>query len=256
MPVMDVAAAFYTSGTFWAGAGALAAFVGAVAVVWVTFVVGLPRRRLYYGIRSAAPLLTAPPGMRSDLELRHRAAPLAGAADGDPGPGGWQVLADPRVLTIDLVSRGRRDIPSDAYDGGQPLRLDVGARIVRVLRTASSPAAEAAPPVAAGGTSLEIGPGLIRRRQEITLTVLTDGGEPALTCRSPLIDVQVRPRTQDRGPAPALLWVAVAVAAAVVAGAFGAAAAATASAVAAAVVAVVAVVAGVPVIWASLRDRR
>jgi hypothetical protein len=200
MPVMDVAAAFYTSGTFWAGAGVLAAVLGTVAVVWVTFTVGFPRRRLYYGMRAAAPLLTAPPGMRSDLELRHRGTPAdrKGGDHADAGDGAWQVLADPRVLTLELVSRGRKDIPSDAYDDHQPLRLDVGARIVEVLQAISRPAAQPAPQITADGTSLRIGPSLIGKRHEITITVLTDGGEPSLTCQSPLIDVQIRQRNQER----------------------------------------------------------
>ena len=42
MPVMDVAAPFYASGTFWAGAGVLAAVLGTFAVVWVTLTVGFP----------------------------------------------------------------------------------------------------------------------------------------------------------------------------------------------------------------------
>src|SRR6266496_479354 len=140
MPVMDVAAPFYASGTFWAGAGVLAAVLGTLAAVWVTFAVGFPRRRLYYGMRAAAPLLTAPPGMRSDLELRHRGTP-AGRKGGDHADAdAWQVLADPHVLTLELVSRGRKDIPSEAYDDHQPLRLDIGARIVEVLQATSEPA--------------------------------------------------------------------------------------------------------------------
>jgi len=59
-----------------------------------------------------------------------------------------------------------------------------------------------APQITADGTSLRIGPGLIGRRHEITITVLTDGGEPSLACQSPLIDVQVRQRTQERDPMP------------------------------------------------------
>jgi hypothetical protein len=47
------------------------------------------------------------------------------------------------------------------------------------------------PYVAANNTSVNIGPSLIGRRHTITMTVLTDG-QPALTCLSPLIDVQVR----------------------------------------------------------------
>src|SRR6266498_2108359 len=154
MPVMDVAAAFYASGTFWAGAGVVAAVLRTLPVVWATFTVGFHRRRLYYGMRAAAPLLTAPPGMRSDLELRHRGTPPESTGGEHADADAWQVLADPRVLTLELVSRGRKDIPSDAYDDRQPLRLDVGARIVEVFQTASRPAAQPAPQITADGTSL------------------------------------------------------------------------------------------------------
>jgi uncharacterized membrane protein len=179
---MDIAGAWYTSGTFWAGAGVVVAVLAAVAAVWVTLSVGFPRRRLYYGVRAAAPLLTAPPGMRSDLKLLH----------------GDTELTDPYVLTVELISRGRKDISNDSYNGGQPLQLDVGARIIKILQITSEPETLAAPEVAPSGTLLRIGPSLIGKRHQITINVLTDGGQPSLTCRSPLVDVQVRQRIDDR----------------------------------------------------------
>src|ERR1022692_3927140 len=136
MPVMDVAGAWYASGTFWAGAGVVVAVLAAVTAVWATLSVGFPRRRLYYGLRAAAPLLTAPAGMRSDLQLLHRGTPLA----------------DPHVLTVELISRGRKDIPNGAYDGGQPLQLDVGSRIIEILQITSEPETLVAPQVAASET--------------------------------------------------------------------------------------------------------
>ncbi len=197
MPVMDMPAKWYTSGTFWAGAGVVVAVLTAVAVVWVTLTVGFPRRRLYYGMPTTAPLLTAPAGVRSDLELRHRGT----------------LLTNPRVLTVQILSRGRKDIPGDAYDDHQPLQLDVGAGIVEVLQITSKPETLPAPQITADGTSLKIGPSLIGKRHEITITVLTDGGEPSLTCQSPLIDVQVRQRTDETVLGP---WTTVAALVAVV----------------------------------------
>jgi hypothetical protein len=205
MPVMDVAGAWYISGTFWAGAGVVVAVLAAVAGIWVTLSVGFPRRRLYYGLRAAAPLLTAPAGMRSDLQLLHRGTPLA----------------DPHVLTIELISRGRKDISNDAYNGGQPLQLDVGSRIIEILQTTSEPETLVTPQVATSETFLRIGPSLIGKRHQITINVLTDGGQPSLTCRSPLVDVQIRQRIEDR---TTLTWalavvagtMAIAVAAAIV----------------------------------------
>jgi hypothetical protein len=191
MFAMDVAAGWYASGTFWAGAGAIVGILGAVAVIWVTLTVGFPKRRLYYQMRAVAPLMTAPEGVRGDLELRHRG----------------RMLVDPRALTVELVSRGRKDIPSDAYNDGKPLKLDLGAPIVEVLQVASEPATLPVPAVAADGTSMNIGPSLIGKRHTITITVLTDGGQPGLTCQSPLIDVQVRRRTDEMLPVAS--WAAV-----------------------------------------------
>ena len=174
-------------------AGVVVAVLAAVAGVWVTLSVGFPRRRLYYGLRAAAPLLTAPPGMRSNLQLLHRETPLA----------------DPYVLTVELTSRGRKDIPDDAYNGGQPLQLDVGSRIIEILQITSEPETLIAPRVVASKTHLRIGPSLIGKRHQITINVLTDGGQPSLTCRSPLVDVQIRQRIDDR---TTLTWVLAVVA--------------------------------------------
>lgn len=201
---MDVADAWYSSGTFLAGAGVVVSVLGTAAIVWVTFRVGLPRRRLYYGLKAAARLLTASPDMRSDLELRRRG----------------EVLADPRVLTIELVSRGRRDIPSDAYNDHEPLRLDVGSRIVEILQVTSRPETLPIPQIIVDGASLNIGPSLIGKRHEITINVLVDGGKPFLTCRSPLIDVEVRQRADENVVRFRLATASIAILAAVVVAAF------------------------------------
>lgn len=183
MPRMHVVGAWYTSGAFWTGAGVMVATLGVAATVWVTLTVGFPRRRLYYWLRAVAPLLTVSPEMR-DLELRHRGTPLA----------------SPYVLTIELVSRGRKDIPSDAYNDHQPLELHVGSRIVEILQVIYEPETLPRPAITVDGTDsewLRVGPSLLGRRQKITINVLTDGGRPSLSYRSPLIDVQVRERLGD-----------------------------------------------------------
>jgi hypothetical protein len=180
MSAMDVAAALYESGTFWTEAGVVGGLVVAAAGVWATLTVGFPRRRLYYRMQAVAPLMIAPQGMRSELELRHHG----------------KLLADPCALTIELASRGRKDIPNEAFNDHQPLRLDVGAPVVEILQITSEPAVLPTPKVAANSTSVNIGPSLIGRRHTITITVLTDG-YPALTCLSPLIDVQVRPGPKE-----------------------------------------------------------
>jgi hypothetical protein len=178
---MNIAVGWYTSGTFWAGAGTIVGILSAIVIVWVTLTVGFPRRQLSYRMQTIAPLMSAPEGMRSELELRHRGHPLA----------------DPCAVTIELVSRGRRDIPSDSYNDHQPLRLDVSTPIVEILQVISQPATLPPPKVVADGTVVNIGPSMIGRRHTISITILTDGGQPSLTCQSPLIDVQVRQRGDE-----------------------------------------------------------
>jgi hypothetical protein len=90
--VVVLADAWYTSGTLWAGAGTVAGVLGTVALVWVTFTVGLPRRCVFYQMVAAIPLVSAPRGMRGKLELR---------VDGE-------VVIDPHIVTIQLNSRGSR----------------------------------------------------------------------------------------------------------------------------------------------------
>jgi hypothetical protein len=90
------------------------------------------------------------------------------------------------VLTIELTGRGRRDIPSAAFDNRQPLQLDAGIRIIKILRVASEPPGRAGLPVVGEGSLLSVGPGLIARRQEITITVLAGGGNTTRPPSSPV----------------------------------------------------------------------
>jgi hypothetical protein len=132
-------------------------------------------------MQAVTPLVSAPEGMRGDLELRHRG----------------RLLADPRALTIELSSRGRKDIANDAYNDGQPLQFNVGSPIVEILDLKSEPATLPVPRIAVGENCIYIGPSLIGRKHRITITILTDGGEPRLDCRSPLIDVRVREKKEE-----------------------------------------------------------
>jgi hypothetical protein len=118
MGVSDLASAFYTSGIFWEGAGVLAAVLGTVVGVWVTFTVGFPRRRLYYWSSARG-------GQRGKFDIPAGAAPCE--------------------LVLKLAGRGRKDIPSDAYDDRQPLTLDVGTRIAEILEITSVPRTAPAP---------------------------------------------------------------------------------------------------------------
>jgi hypothetical protein len=159
---------WYSSGTFWAALGVGVALLIGVPTFLVTWV---PRQRLYYWAPPATPLVAASTRGITDLEIRH---------DG-------RRLADPYLLAVTLTVRGRRDIPSSAFDQGRPLVFDLGARIVKVLQIRCSPAASLAPPVTVGGSALRVGPELVGRRQITTISVLVDGGCPHLVCTQPVL---------------------------------------------------------------------
>lgn len=170
---------FYTNGTFWAGAGVVAGIVGTVAVILVTLRVGSSKRRLLYSMPVVTPLLNDRPGMPRDVEVRR-----AG-----------QLLTYPQVVNIELVSRGRRDISRDDFDGGEPLRLDVGVPIVECLQTKISPSDRSEPLCKVDGSKLFVGPSLIGRRQTMVYSLLVDGQSPKLSRpQQSLIDVDLRPR--------------------------------------------------------------
>jgi hypothetical protein len=173
---VGIAEKWYASATVWAAAGVVVALLVGVAASAVAYVVGFPKRRLLYGMPVMTPLLSTEADVKGDLELRRHGT----------------LLADPHVLEIRLIGRGRKDIPSSAYDSGQPIRLDVGARIVKLLQSTSDPQSDRVPKAAVHETSLTIGPSRIGRRQVITYTLLADGERPHLTFQSDLIDVDVR----------------------------------------------------------------
>jgi hypothetical protein len=186
---VSIAEKWYASATFYAATGVAVTLVIGVATVLVAYVVGFPKRRLLYAMPVLAPLLSAPADVQGDLELRRHGT----------------VLTDPHLLEIRLVARGRKDIPSSAYDSGEPIRFDVGARIVELLRSTSDPQSDPLPKYAFNGTTLTIGPSRIGKRQIIAFTLLTDGERPCLTCQSSLIDVQVRQqKPEDLIPAWAI----------------------------------------------------
>jgi hypothetical protein len=172
-----VAGPWLTSGVFWTGAGALAATAGGATTAWVTYTVGLPRRRLLYGLRKVTPLVTAPDGVRAELELSHRG----------------QSLDQPHVIEFELVGRGRRDISHGAFDAGAPIRFDLLTPIIELLEVAASDSSSSTPmpPVRIDGTVLTVGPSLIGRRQKLVFSLLVEG-EPTLRCEAPLPDVEVR----------------------------------------------------------------
>lgn len=166
---------FYTSGTFWAGAGTVVGVVSIVAVVWVTLRVANPKRRLWYSMSAITPLVVKTKDLSRELRILY----------------GEDQLQSPHTLNIQLVSRGRLDIPRTAFDGDEPLQLDVSASIVEILNIATSPD-RANPPVKYAGSKLSIGPCLIGRRETIVVSLLVEGEPELLPLPQSLENVDIR----------------------------------------------------------------
>jgi hypothetical protein len=179
---MSNAGEWYNSGTFWSAAAVVVALLVGIATVAVTYLTRFTRQQLAYGLRTVVPLLTAPEGVRDDLELRHRGISLE----------------HPHLVEVVLAGRGRRDIPRAAFDNDEPIRLDLRVQIVELLQVTATDSASATPipPARVDATALLIGPALIGRRQRLVLSCLVEG-RPSLHCSAPLPNARVRRHAYD-----------------------------------------------------------
>lgn len=148
---------------FWIVAGVVVTLVGSVGT-WVAIIVSNPKRRLLYGVRANVPVMTAPEGLRTDLKLFHRD----------------EQLTEPRLVEIQLVGRGRRDISSDLL-ANQPIRLSVGPRIIRVLDVSSNESSRRLPEITPDGTALTIGPTVVGNDSRSSSPCSPTGPNPTST---------------------------------------------------------------------------
>ena len=187
---------FYVSGTFWAGVGSVVAVaLSTIVIVSATGHFSNPKRRLLYWMPDVTPLLNSGRAdLSHDLEVRHNG----------------HLLSEPHVVEVELVSRGRLDIPSSAFDQGKPLRMDVNAKIIDLLKVTTMPVDRANPDFSINGSSLHVGPSLISKGQITVFSLLVDGPLPFLTCNEPsLIDVDVH--SLERKPSIAQTTIAIVV---------------------------------------------
>ncbi|MFG2831141.1 hypothetical protein ACGFWI_27310 [Streptomyces sp. NPDC048434] len=165
--------AFYTSGTFWAAASAVAAICMGGGAMWATLRASNPKRRIDFWMRDT-PLLRDHQSLNGTLEVRRNGS----------------VLVDPRLVRVQLRNPSRRDVSSTAFDQGEPLRMNLGVPILDILGVEAQPSTAQAPPATASGAELRVGPGRFGRGSRITYLVLIDG-TPSYSCQHSLIDVDV-----------------------------------------------------------------
>jgi hypothetical protein len=186
---------WYTSGTLYAAASVIAVVVIGAFTVWATLFAGSIKRRLTYTLADDTPLLARTTALApTDLEVLYHG----------------QRLGAPRVVSVRLVSRGRRDIGSADFDDHRPLAIDLAVPIVKRL------AAEPVPDIPESaietdGSRLLLGPCRIRKRQAMSFAFLVDGDQPLLTHEDYLLNVDVR-QIADSGEPPTglIMWAMVA----------------------------------------------
>ena len=156
--------------------GVLALVVGILAV-WLA-----RKTRVLYGLRRSTPLINASPIGK----------PVVVTVDG-------RLLHHPHYVEVQLVTRGRDDIHPDRFTG-RPIVLDLGAPIHTVLAVPRvEPDTADKPGVTWVERTLEIHPFLMKSRERVTLSVLTDG-QPHLTW--PLHNLSNVRLKQFAGPEP------------------------------------------------------
>jgi hypothetical protein len=192
---VDVAGGhLWTNGTFWGAAGAVAVVLSIVVLAWVAIRVAKPKRQLWCSLKPPAPLIVNRPGLSRELRVMY---------------GDDQVVA-PHTVSVELKSRGRRiDIPSAAFDKGQPLVIDVGVTILEILESTTGPD-RTLPKLAYKDSNLLIGPSLIKWDRSIIISLLTEGRPNLGPLNQQLENVDIRNGDPSREPTIAtrsLVWV-------------------------------------------------
>jgi hypothetical protein len=189
----------WDSAAFWPAAGIVVGLLAIAATVWVTLRAANPKRRLYYAWLTDTPLITRQQDLSEELIVTY----------------GARHLVSPRIVTVQLVSRGRRDIVREAFDEGKPVCLDLSTPIVQCVKVTTSPSDRPDPSYALDGSKLLIGPSHFGKRQTTVFSLLLDGKTPEIIKpQQSLIDVEIRQgdgQTLFSGPT---LWALLALVAA------------------------------------------
>lgn len=172
---------FYESGTFWAGAGTVAVVIFGF-LSFRTWQLGPRRPALAYRLASATPLIAStrlPQNTVGEIKLTYQGNPVT----------------SPHVAELRVNCKGRGEIASDDFDRGKPLTFDLGAPIITILDTGPASTQIAEDNLAIDGSTLRVGPCVIRPGLALSIDLITDGA-PSLSCtgnNNPMINnIKVR----------------------------------------------------------------
>jgi hypothetical protein len=184
------------------------AFFGLVAILWAFYTFVVPprfsRKRMEYELELSTPLLheSAQPDTNLIVKYGRRYR--------------RHILEDPHIVRIRISNTGRREIRSGDFDQGTPLQLDMGVKIVALLRVICSLNDMPDPKASINERRLSLFPSLIPRHASIYLVILLDGPCGEITYKSPLTDVSFGERKESRlsgtgiSPQRIVAWLAVA----------------------------------------------
>ncbi|MFD3676451.1 hypothetical protein [Streptomyces sp. NPDC058613] len=156
---------------------ALALVMGTLAVYYGRKALFPPKRQLTYLMERSSPILdrsALDPGNNA-IEVRRNGVPLI----------------DPHLVVVWAKNTGRHAIASEQFDQGRPLELDLQAPIVELITAEVGGSQSVMSACAISGKSVLFGPELLKRRQAVTFTVLTEGNAD-LVVREHFIDVKMK----------------------------------------------------------------
>jgi hypothetical protein len=164
--------AFYVSGTFWLTVAVVLLTVMLLGIAYWTATLTRARRVIHWE-QSRFALLHRDSRIQAGLRMSWREEPIE----------------NPVLSTLRLTNVGRLDIGSASFDGGKPIVIDFGAPIVALIEPSEAPTDLM--PIRLAGNSVQIGPGLLRRQEAVTIVTLNDGPGIA-TVTMPLENVKSR----------------------------------------------------------------
>lgn len=180
-----VADAWYDAGSTGLIATVILGVLGIAVAVWAAFRAAKPRQELAYEVRAIVPLLNPSAADVPYVDIYY---------DGEE-------VNHPHVVELHLHNRGSRDIATAQFDQDRAFVVDVGGLIKTVLNTVTVPSHYKAARLEADGSSLRVGPDLIKKGQLMKIALLVDGTNPRVTCpEPPFIDVDVRNRAEMPTP--------------------------------------------------------
>jgi hypothetical protein len=165
--------------------GAVTAIISVIIALftafWAVFIFWAPprftRKRMSYELELSTSLIHESAQSNSYLTVRYGKRY------------GKKLLHHPYIVRIRLSNTGRKDVRSSDFDQATPMQLDLGVKIVALLKVSCSPDDMPDPRWSLTETRLNIGPSMFPRHAVAYFVLLVDGPCTALAHKNPLTGV-------------------------------------------------------------------